>query len=677
MATFEKNSDGSTTRKLPEGFERIPSPSEFGQFSDISSPGQFGADPRAVFGKRIPTGDAPQVGQATPEAPTSPVDSFNLLLTNMLSKAQGVDSAGLKKKQRALQRASIGRVTAETPEELRTLSPAQQKAIRTGDLNALIPDIDENAFRLAKAKEATQNFEFAFNQARQLGEEFAKNVVAPDDIIDNYVMQIQADPDSMEALLNSMNNDKTRNKVVSKLDFAGMKATRDADDARGDAPSISDQLKAQEAGFDIVDRKIVKQETISDISQASVDDIANAIKTIESNNNFDAKGGSGEFGAYQFMPATWNAWSQEYLQSIGEAPQSLDPTPENQDAVAKFKIGQLQSQGNSPEQIASIWNSGNPDPNVAGTGVNSQGVRFDTPGYVDKFKNTLSSQIGTTGGTGNIEDLTPEQRTEGALLARQQFGTIKTELQIENFLNPILQRIANGENIDDIADSLRFAGQSSGFTGSLRGAAQQITSKLSDKVAQPILDRLDDVIATKNQGAVMEFLKKMAIDNAPGGSVEKQKIRGEERTLELVGEIAEELKKYEDLGGDTNIFAGTAQQVTQKIGEEGDPELARIANKIQVAVVNYRKAISGAAFNELEQIEYRGIFPSISNTAELNSAKMESLQDVFQGDVDFFYKFAMGTDNYNEIFKTPTSGTDSTQLTSGTTSSGLKFTIEE
>ena len=44
-----------------------------------------------------------------------------------------------------------------------------------------------------------------------------------------------------------------------------------------------------------------------------LDQIANAIKQIESNNNpYEAKGASGEYGAYQFMPELGNEWSSQY-----------------------------------------------------------------------------------------------------------------------------------------------------------------------------------------------------------------------------------------------------------------------------------------------------------------------------------------------------------------------------
>lgn len=147
------------------------------------------------------------------------------------------------------------------------------------------------------------------------------------------------------------------------------------------------------ATWDSTQGKFVAVNPLADTSTATVDQIAETIKQLEGG-DYNARGASGELGAYQFMPNTWTKWSQEYLQGTGQAPQSLAPTQDNQDAVAKFKIQQLLSQGNTPEQIASIWNSGSPNP-AGKVGTNSKGVKYNTPAYVERFKSVLSKTLGS------------------------------------------------------------------------------------------------------------------------------------------------------------------------------------------------------------------------------------------------------------------------------------------
>jgi hypothetical protein len=253
----------------------------------------------------------------------------------------------------------------------------------------------------------------------------------------------------------------------------------------------------------------------------------------------------------------------------------------------------------------------------------------------------------------NAGELTPQQKTEANSLAKSLYGgsTIKTEAGYENFVQPIIDRMQAGENIDQIADDLRFKGQSAEFSGILRDAAQQITSKLSPAKTEAVFDKLDDVIGSEDQDKVRDFLKKMAIENSAGGTEQAKMIMGQERTVEFLDEIADDLKKLEDSGQSTGIFTGTLEQMASKVGEVKDPEIRAIATKIMKARQQYRRSMTGVAFSPGENAEYDAIFPSVSKTGEFNTATIGALKEAFRGDVDFFYSFAMGQDAYNEIFK--------------------------
>jgi soluble lytic murein transglycosylase-like protein len=108
-----------------------------------------------------------------------------------------------------------------------------------------------------------------------------------------------------------------------------------------------------------------------------------AIRQQESGGNFSARGGSGEFGAYQFMPDTWKAWAQQYL---GDA--NAQPDKNNQNKVAYMRVAELKNKGLNPGQIAASWNAGigslRNDAWKQRVGVNKFGQRYDTPGYVRK-----------------------------------------------------------------------------------------------------------------------------------------------------------------------------------------------------------------------------------------------------------------------------------------------------
>jgi hypothetical protein len=153
-------------------------------------------------------------------------------------------------------------------------------------------------------------------------------------------------------------------------------------------------LKLKQAGLKLDE----KGNIVTDNSNvtATVDQIAEAIKKVESNGNYSAKGGSGENGAYQFMPGTWQSWSSDYAsQVLQKSVAQLPMTPENQDAVAKWKIQTWYDKGYTPEQIAAAWNAG--EGSVANdawknrVGTNSKGVYYNTPGYVSKVMGALGT----------------------------------------------------------------------------------------------------------------------------------------------------------------------------------------------------------------------------------------------------------------------------------------------
>jgi len=118
--------------------------------------------------------------------------------------------------------------------------------------------------------------------------------------------------------------------------------------------------------------------------------LAKAIRQTESNNNFQAKGKSGEYGAYQFTNGTWNSAAQKYL---GTQIPLEEATPEQQNEVAYKRIADWKSQGYTPGQIASMWNAGEGEPNAytgsfsngsPSIGVNKFGAKYSVPAYANK-----------------------------------------------------------------------------------------------------------------------------------------------------------------------------------------------------------------------------------------------------------------------------------------------------
>lgn len=108
---------------------------------------------------------------------------------------------------------------------------------------------------------------------------------------------------------------------------------------------------------------------------------------------YNAKGASGEFGRYQYMPATWKEWAKEHL-----GDENAEMSMENQNKVAYNQVKKWKDQGLTPAQIASKWNSGGENTYKTQTpGKNEYGVYYDTPGYVRKVSQYYKELAGNTG----------------------------------------------------------------------------------------------------------------------------------------------------------------------------------------------------------------------------------------------------------------------------------------
>lgn len=159
--------------------------------------------------------------------------------------------------------------------------------------------------------------------------------------------------------------------------------------------------------------------------------LAKAIRRAETGSSTDpynARGASGESGAYQFMPDTWRQWAQQYLGDM-----NAQMSVENQNRVAYSRIKELKDQGMNPAQIASAWNSGDPDKYKQNwRGTNSQGVQYDTPGYVQKVSQYYNEL--KTGGTPPLYSGT-QPSTPNPLAQTQSGHTVPTLEQTKQSLD--------------------------------------------------------------------------------------------------------------------------------------------------------------------------------------------------------------------------------------------------
>jgi len=126
--------------------------------------------------------------------------------------------------------------------------------------------------------------------------------------------------------------------------------------------------------------------------------LTKAIRQVESKKNPTARGASGEFGYYQFMPDTWASTTQKYKGASVPVEQA---TPELQNEMAYRQVKEWKDAGYNPGQIASMWNAGPGKPNAyreGWKGTNEYGVSYDTPAYAESVAKEYQALKSGTGG---------------------------------------------------------------------------------------------------------------------------------------------------------------------------------------------------------------------------------------------------------------------------------------
>ncbi len=138
----------------------------------------------------------------------------------------------------------------------------------------------------------------------------------------------------------------------------------------------------QTPGQGVAPQGITQPSSPSQSLDPQVVDLAKSIRTVETqgqSNPWTAQGKSGEYGAYQFTQAKWN----EIAPQFGVNVPLTQATPQQQNEVVYKAIKQKKDQGWNVGQIASWWNSGNPDAYQQADykGTNQYGAQYDVPAY--------------------------------------------------------------------------------------------------------------------------------------------------------------------------------------------------------------------------------------------------------------------------------------------------------
>ncbi len=172
--------------------------------------------------------------------------------------------------------------------------------------------------------------------------------------------------------------------------------------------------------------------------------------------NYNAVGDNGtSFGAYQ-----WNGAGHFASDAKSAGLNPNDFSPENQDKVAYAKIKGWKDQGLTPAEIASKWNSGQPNnyQNHSGvTNINGKLIHYDTPAYVQKvhkFYNQLNGQ----NGLGGLFTGAPYNNNNGAglgsLPTADKFLSTLPKVQLSPEQEQAMQPESFGQKVGNVAKGI-------------------------------------------------------------------------------------------------------------------------------------------------------------------------------------------------------------------------------
>lgn len=298
--------------------------------------------------------------------------------------------------------------------------------------------------------------------------------------------------------------------------------------------------------------------------------IAKAIRQQESGGNYTLPGKSGEFGAYQFTPDTWNSSASKYGINVP----ITQATREQQNEVATRRINDWITGGKAKNvgEVASMWNAGEGEPNAytgsfsdgrPATGTNQFGAKYDVPGYAkavatfyQKYKNDSdgtipSPEIPTETGpdpdvTKHIQDMYYQNKPQSEIDA--YINSVKTGTEDPNFdyYKELAKQFSEGGQ--HIVDSV-----TAGAEKMTEGAAQTNLPGIGDKAEGAL-----KFVAGGAQSFLGTFVGGLQTAFSPITPI----------VSKLIGDVAKNYKENPEVMGVVNKVAEPLDKLAQQHPEE-------------------------------------------------------------------------------------------------------------
>lgn len=172
-------------------------------------------------------------------------------------------------------------------------------------------------------------------------------------------------------------------------------------------------------------------------------------------------------------------------------------------------------------------------------------------------------------------------------------------------------------------------------------------------------DQKNDLIMSVNSGEDPATVLKNKAKDILG--TDAKELTGYEVAKQELQNISSIMDEYYANNGSTGIFSGNTEKVLNKLGEVRDPKLVEIATRLGVAIMNYRRAVTGTAASVQEDANITSVFPGINKSEGLNKAIIGARIQSFDSTIDSLYENALGKNAYNSIKQAEIANTQLTQ----------------
>lgn len=137
-----------------------------------------------------------------------------------------------------------------------------------------------------------------------------------------------------------------------------------------------------------------------------------------------------------------------------------------------------------------------------------------------------------------------------------------------------------------------------------------------------------------------EIVRQASVENESEAS--KAMIRGRQTTIAALDDAKGMLEELKAAGVPTGWLSGTFEDLARRVGESTDPKLATFKTRLMDALINYRRAATGAAFGVKEGADYERLFPNYKQSLPVNLAVIEGLTRAMKGNDQVFWENKLG-----------------------------------